>query len=171
LFLDVQLGGEDGLSLAVLMRRSRNSLVSVIAVTAHAHGDRTQRFLQAGCNACVSKPVDFNCSAGNSINGWPPCRIVLPRLTLSSSAADPVSFALSILAASTSQFGYNRLLFSQATPTRFAHVAFEEAFPWNPPQPLKRLDLWSRPEGSPHGMNLIKAGYSLLSGPHGLARR
>ncbi len=58
--LDVQLGGEDGLSLAVWMRRQPEfSGIPVIAVTAHAMVTEQQRFLQAGCNACISKPVDF----------------------------------------------------------------------------------------------------------------
>ena len=65
---------------------------------------------------------------GNSANGWYPGRNLPP-------ACDPLvlcrliqSVVLSIRAASSSQFGYNRLLFSPATPTLFTHVAFEEAF-------------------------------------------
>jgi CheY-like chemotaxis protein len=58
--LDVQLGAEDGLSLAAWMRRQPNLChVPVIAVTAHAMVTEQQRILQAGCNACISKPVDF----------------------------------------------------------------------------------------------------------------
>ena len=58
--LDVQLGNEDGLSLAAWMRRQpKLSNVPVIAVTAHAMVTEQQRILEAGCNACVSKPVDF----------------------------------------------------------------------------------------------------------------
>jgi len=58
--LDVQLGSEDGLSLAAWMRRQPKLChVPVIAVTAHAMVTEQQRFLQAGCNACVSKPIDF----------------------------------------------------------------------------------------------------------------
>lgn len=58
--LDVQLGNEDGLSLAAWMRKQpKLSRVPVIAVTAHAMATEQQRFLQAGCNACVSKPVNF----------------------------------------------------------------------------------------------------------------
>jgi DNA-binding response OmpR family regulator len=38
--LDVQLGSEDGLSLAAWIRRQPG-------------------FLQSGCNACISKPIDF----------------------------------------------------------------------------------------------------------------
>jgi len=58
--LDVQLGNEDGLSLAAWMRRQPGfSGIPVIAVTAHALVTEQQRFLQSGCNACISKPIDF----------------------------------------------------------------------------------------------------------------
>ncbi|HUE54397.1 MAG TPA: response regulator [Candidatus Udaeobacter sp.] len=58
--LDVQLGSEDGLSLAAWMRRQPElSGIPVIAVTAHAMMTEQQRFLQSGCNACISKPIDF----------------------------------------------------------------------------------------------------------------
>jgi CheY-like chemotaxis protein len=58
--LDVQLGPEDGLSLAKWIRETpefRN--IPVIAVTAHAMVTDQERVMQAGCNACVSKPIDF----------------------------------------------------------------------------------------------------------------
>jgi two-component system cell cycle response regulator DivK len=58
--LDVQLGDEDGLSLAVWMRKQpKLCRIPVIAVTAHALVTEQQRFLQAGCNACIPKPVNF----------------------------------------------------------------------------------------------------------------
>jgi len=58
--LDVQLGTEDGLSLAGWMRQQpKLSGIPVIAVTAHAMVTEQQRFLQSGCNACISKPIDF----------------------------------------------------------------------------------------------------------------
>jgi two-component system cell cycle response regulator len=58
--LDVQLGNEDGLSLAAWIRQQREFRhLPVIAVTAHALATEHQSFLQAGCNACVSKPVNF----------------------------------------------------------------------------------------------------------------
>jgi two-component system cell cycle response regulator/two-component system cell cycle response regulator DivK len=58
--LDVQLGSEDGLSLAAWMRQEpRFSGIPVVAVTAHAMVTEQQRFLQSGCNACISKPIDF----------------------------------------------------------------------------------------------------------------
>jgi CheY-like chemotaxis protein len=58
--LDVQLGTEDGLSLAAWIRdNSEFRSLPVIAVTAHALVTDQQRVMSAGCNACVSKPIDF----------------------------------------------------------------------------------------------------------------
>jgi CheY-like chemotaxis protein len=58
--LDVQLGREDGLTLAAWMRREPQlQTIPVIAVTAHAMVTDQERVIQAGCNACISKPVDF----------------------------------------------------------------------------------------------------------------
>jgi two-component system, cell cycle response regulator DivK len=58
--LDVQLGLEDGLSFASWIRkRSEFRNIPVIAVTAHAMVTDQERVIQAGCNACVSKPIDF----------------------------------------------------------------------------------------------------------------
>lgn len=58
--LDVQLGNEDGLLLASWIRQQPEFRhLPVIAVTAHAMATEHQSFLQAGCNACVSKPVNF----------------------------------------------------------------------------------------------------------------
>jgi CheY-like chemotaxis protein len=58
--LDVQLGREDGLFLARWMRQ-RQSLrnIPILAVTAHAMATDHERVIQAGCDACISKPVDF----------------------------------------------------------------------------------------------------------------
>jgi two-component system cell cycle response regulator DivK len=58
--LDVQLGSEDGLSVAAWIRQQSGfSGIPIIAVTAHAMVTEQQRFLQSGCNACISKPIDF----------------------------------------------------------------------------------------------------------------
>jgi two-component system cell cycle response regulator DivK len=58
--LDVQLSDDDGLSLASWIRQQpRLHHIPVIAVTAHAMVTEQQRILQAGCNMCISKPVDF----------------------------------------------------------------------------------------------------------------
>jgi CheY-like chemotaxis protein len=58
--LDVQLGDDDGLSLAAWMRKQPKLChIPVIAVTAHALVTEQRSFLHAGCNACVSKPINF----------------------------------------------------------------------------------------------------------------
>jgi CheY-like chemotaxis protein len=68
--LDIQLGLEDGLSLAAWIRRdAKLQDLPVIAVTAHAMVTEQERVLQAGCNACVSKPIDFKL-LGNQLGRW-----------------------------------------------------------------------------------------------------
>lgn len=58
--LDVQLGADDGLSVAAWLREHRILRnTPVIAVTAHAMVTEQERMLQAGCNACISKPIEF----------------------------------------------------------------------------------------------------------------
>ena len=58
--LDVQLGDEDGLALAAWMRKQpKLCSIPVIAVTAHAMVTEQQSFLEAGCNSCISKPINF----------------------------------------------------------------------------------------------------------------
>lgn len=68
--LDVQLGQEDGLTLATAMRHDpRRSAIPIIAVTAHAMVTDQERVIQAGCNACVSKPIDFK-ALRQQIDWW-----------------------------------------------------------------------------------------------------
>jgi CheY-like chemotaxis protein len=58
--LDVQLGDQDGLSIAWWIRKQATmSHIPVIAVTAHAMVTEQDRIFQSGCNACVPKPIDF----------------------------------------------------------------------------------------------------------------
>ena len=58
--LDVQLGHQDGLAVAAWMRKQpKLCSVPVIVVTAHALATEQSSFLQSGCNACVSKPINF----------------------------------------------------------------------------------------------------------------
>lgn len=58
--LDVQLGREDGLLLARwIKKRQVMRHIPVIAVTAHAMVTDHQRVIEAGCDACISKPVNF----------------------------------------------------------------------------------------------------------------
>ncbi|MFY9529030.1 MAG: response regulator [Candidatus Acidiferrales bacterium] len=63
--LDVQLGADDGLSLAAWIReQTALRHIPVIAVTAHAMVVEQERILLAGCNACVSKPIEFQLLEG-----------------------------------------------------------------------------------------------------------
>ena len=58
--LDIQVGADDGLALATWIRQEPNVReIPVIAVTAHAMAEERQRILEGGCNACLSKPIDF----------------------------------------------------------------------------------------------------------------
>jgi two-component system cell cycle response regulator DivK len=60
ILLDVQLGRDDGLTLAAWVRRhSELKNTPVIAVTAHAMVTDRERVIRAGCNACIPKPIDF----------------------------------------------------------------------------------------------------------------
>ena len=58
--LDVRVGAEDGLDLARWLRsESRLSAMPIIAVTAHALRSEQERIIKNGCNAVISKPVNF----------------------------------------------------------------------------------------------------------------
>jgi len=58
--LDVQLGRDDGLSLASWMRQQAVlSEIPVIAVTAQAMVAERQHILDSGCKSVVAKPIDF----------------------------------------------------------------------------------------------------------------
>jgi two-component system cell cycle response regulator DivK len=68
--LDIQLGQEDGLSLVRWIRQEEKLRhIPVIAVTAHAMVTDHQRVMEAGCNACLAKPVDFK-SLGKRLEQW-----------------------------------------------------------------------------------------------------
>jgi two-component system cell cycle response regulator DivK len=70
ILLDVQLGAEDGLVLAARVRQISNMRhIPVIAVTAHAMVTDQERVIQAGCNACISKPIDFKL-LGRELQLW-----------------------------------------------------------------------------------------------------
>jgi CheY-like chemotaxis protein len=58
--LDVRLGEEDGLDLARWIRATPElKHLPVIAVTAHALRHEQDEIMRQGCNAVVSKPIDF----------------------------------------------------------------------------------------------------------------
>jgi len=75
--LDVQLGSEDGLSLASWMREQPGlSAVPVIAVTAQAMVAEQQHILESGCKSIASKPVDFG-ALQHQLELWLSCSAVL----------------------------------------------------------------------------------------------
>jgi two-component system, cell cycle response regulator DivK len=58
--LDINLGSESGLDLVAWMRQKPElGEIPVIAVTAHALVTEQEGILQAGCKACLSKPIVF----------------------------------------------------------------------------------------------------------------
>jgi two-component system cell cycle response regulator DivK len=60
ILLDVQLGADDGLTLAAWIRQQPTLChIPVIAVTAHAMVTEQERIFLVGCNAYVPKPVDL----------------------------------------------------------------------------------------------------------------
>ncbi len=84
--LDIQLGTEDGAELATWIRQQpKLREIPIIAVTAHAMTVEQQRILQAGCNACISKPIDFNLLR-KQLDGW---------IGISAKAAIPAALSIS----------------------------------------------------------------------------
>jgi two-component system, cell cycle response regulator DivK len=68
--LDVQLGTEDGLEIAKWIRQQPElRQITVLAVTAHAMVTDQERVIRAGCDACISKPVDFKL-LGDHLKRW-----------------------------------------------------------------------------------------------------
>ena len=66
--LDINLGSESGLDLLAWMRQKPELReIPVIAVTAHALVAEQESILQAGCRACLSKPIDFK-KLGEELN-------------------------------------------------------------------------------------------------------
>jgi CheY-like chemotaxis protein len=58
--LDINLGPENGLDLVAWMRQKPElGEIPVIAVTAHALVTEQEWILEAGCRACLSKPINF----------------------------------------------------------------------------------------------------------------
>jgi CheY-like chemotaxis protein len=58
--LDINLGAENGLDLIAWMwKQPEFAEIPVIAVTAHAMVTEQDGIMQAGCRACLSKPIEF----------------------------------------------------------------------------------------------------------------
>jgi two-component system cell cycle response regulator DivK len=68
--LDINLGAENGLDLLAWMRQKPDMReIPVIAVTAHALVAEQEGILQAGCGACLSKPINFE-ALRDLLNHW-----------------------------------------------------------------------------------------------------
>jgi CheY-like chemotaxis protein len=68
--LDINLGSESGLDLVAWMRQKPGLCeIPVVAVTAHALLAEQEGILQAGCRACLSKPIDFQLLQ-KELNRW-----------------------------------------------------------------------------------------------------
>jgi CheY-like chemotaxis protein len=61
IFLDIQLPGMDGISLAKkLLSQYGNKLPALVAVTAHAIQGDAEKILEAGFHSYLPKPIDFS---------------------------------------------------------------------------------------------------------------
>jgi CheY-like chemotaxis protein len=65
ILMDVQLPGEDGLSLArELKAKPDTSSIPIVAVSAHAMAGDQAEALAAGCAGYITKPIDTRALAG-----------------------------------------------------------------------------------------------------------
>ena len=68
--LDINLGKDNGLDLVAWIRQKPETReIPVIGVTAHALVAEQERILEAGCGACLSKPIDFQLLR-EELNRW-----------------------------------------------------------------------------------------------------
>jgi len=59
ILMDIHLPGMDGLSVVRAMKNDhRTSRIPILALTAHAMRGDKDRFLEAGCDGYISKPID-----------------------------------------------------------------------------------------------------------------
>lgn len=59
ILMDIHLPGMDGLSVVREMKNSdRTRRIPILALTAHAMRGDKDRFLEAGCDGYISKPID-----------------------------------------------------------------------------------------------------------------
>lgn len=59
ILMDIHLPGMDGLSVVRAMKADeRTSTIPILALTAHAMRGDKDRFLEAGCDGYISKPID-----------------------------------------------------------------------------------------------------------------
>jgi two-component system cell cycle response regulator DivK len=68
--LDINLGKDNGLDLVAWIRQKPETReIPVIGVTAHALVAEQERILEAGCGACLSKPINFQLLR-EELNRW-----------------------------------------------------------------------------------------------------
>ena len=59
ILMDIHLPGMDGLSVVRAMKSdARTARIPILALTAHAMRGDKDRFLEAGCDGYISKPID-----------------------------------------------------------------------------------------------------------------
>lgn len=59
ILMDIHLPGMDGLSVVRAMKANdRTARIPILALTAHAMRGDKDRFLEAGCDGYISKPID-----------------------------------------------------------------------------------------------------------------
>jgi CheY-like chemotaxis protein len=59
ILMDIHLPGMDGLSVVRAMKaNARTARIPILALTAHAMRGDKDRFLEAGCDGYISKPID-----------------------------------------------------------------------------------------------------------------
>jgi len=59
ILMDIHLPGMDGLSVVRAMKSDeRTARIPILALTAHAMRGDKDRFLEAGCDGYISKPID-----------------------------------------------------------------------------------------------------------------
>ncbi len=59
ILMDIHLPGMDGLSVVRAMKTDdRTARIPILALTAHAMRGDKDRFLEAGCDGYISKPID-----------------------------------------------------------------------------------------------------------------
>jgi len=65
ILMDIHLPGMDGLSVIREMKADpRTKAIPILAVTAHAMRGDKDRFLEAGCDGYISKPIDVKTFLG-----------------------------------------------------------------------------------------------------------
>jgi CheY-like chemotaxis protein len=66
ILMDIHLPGIDGLSVVREMKNdARTKSIPILAVTAHAMRGDKDRFLEAGCDGYISKPIDVKTFLGS----------------------------------------------------------------------------------------------------------